>query len=68
MSSSMQLELVSMDEAERKRLKHRYKYLSLNYQIMRLRMDGQTPSEDLMNHAIEIGRLADIPEEELANL
>ena len=64
----MQLKLLSIDEDERKRLKNRYKYLNLNYQIMKLRMDGQTPSEDLMNHAIETGRLADIPEEELCNL
>ena len=68
MSLSMQLKLLSIDEDERKRLEHRYKYLNLNYQIMKLRMEGQTPSEDLIHNAIETGRLADIPEEELCNL
>ena len=68
MSLRMQLKLLAIDEDERKRLEHRYKYLSINYQIMKLRMDGKTPSEDLMNHAVETGRLADIPEEELYNL
>jgi hypothetical protein len=68
MSLNMQLKLLAIDEDERIRLEHRYKYLSLNYQIMKLRMDGKNPSEDLMNHAIETGRLANIPEEELCNL
>ena len=68
MSLLIQLKLLSIDEDERKRLKNRYKYLNLNYQIMKLRMEGQIPSEDLMNHAIETGRLAEIPEEELCNL
>ncbi len=68
MSLSLQLKLLSMDEDEKQRLMHRYQYLSLNYQIMKLRMDGQDPPKDLLNNAVEAGRLAEIPDEELSSL
>ena len=63
-----QLNLLSMDEEERKSLKYRYQYLNLSYKIMQFRMNGQNPPMDLLDHAIEIGRLAEIPDEELRSL
>ena len=68
MSLNNKLKNLSMDEEERSRLIHRHQYLGLNYKIMKLRMVGQDPPDDLINHAIEIGRLAEIPEEELSDL
>ena len=64
----LKLQTISMDEEEKKRLKHRYQYLSLNYQIMQIRMKGQNPPKDLIDHALEVGLLAEIPEEELNSL
>jgi hypothetical protein len=64
----LQLKLLSMDEEERKKLKYRYQYLNLSYKIMQFRMNGQNPPMDLIDHAIEIGRLAKIPDEELCSL
>jgi hypothetical protein len=64
----LQLKLLSMDEEERKNLKYRYQYLNLSYKIMQFRMNGQNPPMDLIDQAIEIGRLAEIPEEELRSL
>ena len=64
----LQLKLLSMDEEERKKFKHRYQYLNLSYKILQFRMNGQNPPIDLIDQAIEIGRLAEIPDEELRSL
>ena len=57
-----------MDKKEKERLKYKSQFLNLSYKIMQLRMNGQDPPDDLIYTAHEIGRLADIPEEELCNL
>ena len=57
-----------MDKKDKERLKYKSQFLNLSYKIMQLRMNGQDPPDDLIYTAHEIGRLADIPEEELCNL
>jgi hypothetical protein len=64
----LQLKLLSMDEEERRNFKLRHQYLNLSFKIMQFRMNGQNPPMDLIEHAIEIGRLAEIPDEELRSL
>ena len=64
----LQLKLLSMDEEERKKFKYKYQYLNLSFRILQFRMNGQNPPMDLIDQAIEIGRLAEIPDEELRSL
>ncbi|MGD2186416.1 MAG: hypothetical protein PVI71_09825 [Desulfobacterales bacterium] len=48
--------------------KHKLDYFKLSLKISKLRYHGDEPSNKLLQHAHELGRLAGISEEELDNL
>jgi hypothetical protein len=48
--------------------KHKMDYLKLALKISKIRYKGEEPSQELMQQAHEIGRLAGISEQELKNL
>ena len=49
-------------------VKHKIDYLKLALKISRLRLKGKEPPKKLLQQAHEMGRLADISEDELKNL
>jgi hypothetical protein len=49
-------------------LKHKSEYLKLTLKISRLRYHGEEPAPELLMHAHMVGRLAEIPDDELNSL
>ncbi len=49
-------------------LKHKHDYLELSNKISKIRYQGNEVSIDLLLHALEVGDLAEIPDDELNNL
>lgn len=49
-------------------LKHKYDYMELSDKITKIRYDGEEVPIELLLQAIEVGGLAEIPDDELNNL
>ena len=57
-----------MNEREKQRIALRRKYLNLRYKIESYEMTRDEPPAELIDKARMIGRMAEIPEEELNSL
>ena len=57
-----------MDSNEKKILEHTRRYLGLQYLITQKHLTGEHPPKDLIMQALDVGRLAGIPEDELNSL
>ena len=56
-----------MDDREKQLIALRRRYLNLRYKIESYELARNEPPDELIDQARLIGRLADIPEEELNN-
>ena len=61
-------EKINMEINDKLFLKYKYDYLELSLKISKLRHDGEEVPIDLLLQALEVGCLADLPEDELNNL
>ena len=61
-------EKINMEINDKLFLKYKFDYLELSLEISKLRYDGEEVPVDLLLQTLEVGCLADIPEDELSNL